>query len=95
MPEAMQSTMVYLTSRQKSGLEERARSNGTKVAAEIRNAIDAYLAGVTPHELELLDAATRRAEEDIRAMVAMIDATNARIARRHAEMQRLRAGGSA
>jgi len=91
----MQSTMVYLTSRQKSGLEARARSNGTKVAAEIRNAIDAYLVGITPQELDLLDAATRRAEDDIRAMIATIDATNARIARRHAEMRRLRAGSKA
>jgi len=91
----MQSTMVYLTSRQKSELEARARFNGTKVAAEIRSAIDAYLAGVTPQELELLDAATRHAEQDIKTMIATIDATNARIARRHVEMRRLRAGRKA
>ena len=95
MPEAMQSTMIYLTGRQKSELEARARSNGTKVAAENRSAIDAYLAGVTPQELELLDAATRRAEQDIKAMIATIDATNARIAKRHAQMRRLRAGAKA
>ncbi len=95
MPEAMQSTMVYLTSQQKTGLEARARSKGTKVAAEIRSAIDAYLVGVSPQELELLDAVTRRAEQDIREMIAMVDATNARIAKRHVAMRRLRKGGKA
>jgi len=95
MPVAMRSTMVYITTRQKSELEARARSNGTKVAAEIRSAIDAYLAGVTPRELELLDTATRRAAQDIQAMIAMVDATNARIAKRHAQMRRLRPGAKA
>jgi hypothetical protein len=89
---AMQSTMVYLTASQKEGLEASARSRGTKVAAEIRNAIDAYLAGITPQELEMLDAATRRAEQDINEMVAMMDATNARIAKRHRAMELLRKG---
>lgn len=90
MAVAMQSTMVYLTSRQKEGLEASARAKGTKVAAEIRNAIDAYLAGITPQELEMLDMATRRAEQDIKEMVAMMDATNARIAKRHRAMEQLR-----
>ncbi|MCC6535542.1 MAG: hypothetical protein IT531_23570 [Burkholderiales bacterium] len=92
MSTAMQSTMVYLTPQQKQGLELRAQERGTKVAAEIRNAIDAYLAGITPQELEMLDVATRRAEQDIKEMIAMVDATNARIAKRHAAMQRLRRG---
>lgn len=91
MPTAMQHTMVYLTPQQKSRLRSRARARGTKVAAEIRSAIDAYLTGITPQELELLDAATRRAEQDIREMIAMIDETHARIAKRHGEMARLRA----
>ena len=65
----MQSTMVYLTAEQKEGLARRARERKTKVAAEIRSAVDAYLTGVTQQELELLDAATRRAKEDIDAML--------------------------
>ena len=65
----MQSTMVYLTAEQKEGLARRARERNTKVAAEIRSAIDAYLAGITPQELELLDVATRRAKQDIDAML--------------------------
>jgi len=70
---AMQSTMVYLTQEQKSGLARRAQQRKTKVAAEIRSAVDAYLAGVTPQELELLDAATRRAKVEIDAMVRTAD----------------------
>jgi hypothetical protein len=63
---------------------------GIKVAAEIRNAIDTYLAGITPQELEMLDAATRRAEQDIEEMIAIMHATNARIAKRHRAMELLR-----
>jgi hypothetical protein len=70
---AMQSTMVYLTQEQKSGLARRAQQRKTKVAAEIRSAVDAYLAGVTPQELALLDAATRRAKAEIDAMVKTAD----------------------
>ena len=70
---AMQSTMVYLTSEQKSGLAKRAQQRKTKVAAEIRSAVDAYLAGVTPQELELLDAATRHAKVEIDAMLKTAD----------------------
>jgi hypothetical protein len=70
---AMQSTMVYLTQEQKSGLARRAQQRKTKVAAEIRSAVDAYLAGVTPQELELLDAATRSAKAEIDAMVKTAD----------------------
>jgi hypothetical protein len=69
----MQSTMVYLTPEQKEGLARRARERNTKVAAEIRSAIDAYLAGVTPQELELLDVATKRAKEDIDAMLETVN----------------------
>lgn len=86
----MQGAMVYLTQEQKSGLARRAKQRRTKVAAEIRAAIDAYLAGVTPQELELLAAATLRAKEDIEAMVQTaneIVASNARFTR---EMARLR-----
>jgi hypothetical protein len=69
----MQSTMVYLTAEQKEGLARRARERNTKVAAEIRSAIDAYLAGVTPQELELLDVATKRAKEEIDAMLETVN----------------------
>jgi hypothetical protein len=88
----MQSTMVYLTSEQREGLAKRARQRKTKVAAEIRAAIDAYLAGVTPQELELLDAATRRAKEDIDHMVRTADEILKSHERFLKQMRRVRRG---
>jgi hypothetical protein len=90
---AMQSTMVYLTPEQKAGLARRARQRKTKVAAEIRAAVDAYLAGVTPQELELLDAATKRAKEDIDAMLRTTDEMAAQHRQFMRQMRRLRARG--
>jgi len=87
---AMQSTMVYLTREQKTGLVRSAKQRRTKLAAEIRAAIDAYLAGVTPQDLEILNAATRKARQEIDAMVRTADeivASHTRFAR---EMARLR-----
>lgn len=88
----MQSTMVYLTADQKEGLARRARERKTKVAAEIRAAIDAYLAGVTPQALELLDAATRRAKQDIDAMLETAEEIVAGHERFLKQMQKLRKG---
>jgi len=86
----MQSTMVYLTQEQRSGLARHARKRRTKVAAEIRSAIDAYLAGVTPQEIELLDVATRKAQTEIEAMVRIADEIVAGHARFSKAMLRLR-----
>lgn len=88
----MQSTMVYLTAEQKLGLARRAKQRRTKVAAEIRAAVDAYLAGVTPQELELLDTATRRAQQEIAAMLRTADDIVASHARFVRQMGRLRRG---
>lgn len=92
---AMQSTMVYLTPEQKSGLARRAQQRKTKVAAEIRSAVDAYLAGVTPQELELLDAATRRAQAEIAAMQKTADEIVASHQSFLREMRKLRKGRAA
>ena len=89
---AMQSTMVYLTPEQKTGLARRAQQRKTKVAAEIRSAVDAYLAGATPQELELLDAATRRAREEIDAMIRTADQIVASHQAFLREMRKLRKG---
>ncbi len=86
----MQSTMVYLTQEQRTGLARRAKQHRTKVAAEIRAAVDAYLSGVTPQELELLDAATRKAKQDIDAMLRTTDEILAGHARFMRQMARLR-----
>jgi Holliday junction resolvase RusA-like endonuclease len=82
--------MVYLTREQKAGLARRARERKTKVAAEIRSAIDAYLAGLTPQELELLDVATKRAKEDIDAMLETVNDMLRSHQRFMKDMQRLR-----
>lgn len=86
----MQSTMVYLTSEQKTGLAKRAQQRKTKVAAEIRSAVDAYLAGVTPQDLEMLDAATRRAKDEIDATLKVADQILASHAVFLREMRKLR-----
>jgi hypothetical protein len=85
-------TNFHLGSRQKQALKARAKANGTNVAEEIRNAVDAYLSGVTPDELELLDAATRQAGRDIAEMNKMLATTNRRARAVFAELEALRSG---
>jgi len=87
----LQLTQVYLEPRQKAALQRRAKAKGTKVAEEIRKAIDAYLAGITAEELELLDAATRAAKVQLDEMAAELDGVNRRVDAALGEMDRLRA----
>jgi guanylate kinase len=87
----LQLTQVYLEPRQKAALQRRAKAKGTKVAEEIRKAVDAYLAGVTAEELELLDAATRAAKVDLDQMAADLERVNRRVDATLAEMDRVRA----
>ena len=87
----LQLTQVYLEPRQKAALQRRAKAKGTKVAEEIRKAVDAYLAGVTAEELELLDAATRAAKVDLDQMAADLERMNRRVDATLAEMDRVRA----
>jgi hypothetical protein len=88
----MELTQVYLEPSQKKALQARAKSRGTKLAEEVRQAVDAYLAGVTPDELALLDYATREAEKHLDAMARKLDATNRKLDSVFAQMQRLRRG---
>lgn len=88
--ETKELTNFHLGRQQKEALRERARANGTNVAEEIRSAVDAYLSGVTPDELKLLDAATRQAQGAIAEMNALLDATNHRAEQVFAELDRLR-----
>lgn len=87
----LQLTQVYLEPRQKAALQRRAKAKGTKVAEEIRKAVDAYLAGVTAEELELLDAATRAAKIHLDEMVAELEGVNRRVDAALDEMDRIRA----
>jgi len=84
-------TQVYLESEQKKALAARAKKSGRKASDLVREAVDALLLGVSTEELIQLDAATKRAEADIKDMLRTLDAN----ARQHktfmAEMARLRA----
>lgn len=84
-----QLTQIYLDRAQKLALQRRARARGTKLAEEVRNAVDAYLAGVGPEELKLLDQATARAQKDLTAMAARLDATNRHLDELFARLDRL------
>jgi len=87
----LQLTQVYLEPRQKAALQRRAKAKGTKVAEEIRKAVDAYLAGITAEELELLDLATRAAKAHLDAMATDLERVNRRVDSALAEMDRIRA----
>lgn len=89
MTTTMEGTLVYLTKEQKKQLSAKARERGTKVAAEIRRAVDVYLMGISPEEMELLDDATRRAKEDIDAMIAALRRSNDRSDHIFAQIRKL------
>lgn len=76
---SLQLTQVYLEQRQKDALQALAKTNGTKVAEEMRRAVDAYLAGISAEELRLLDEGTRNAQRHIVEMIDDLDAINSRL----------------
>ena len=86
----MELTQVYLEREQKKALQQRAKANGTKVAEEVRRAVDAYLAGISPDDLRLLDEGTRRAERHLKEMAADLDGINARLDAAFAHLSRKR-----
>ena len=75
----MELTQVYLEREQKKGLQARAKAHGTKFAEEVRRAVDAYLAGISPEDLRLLDEGTRKAERHLNEMVEELESINARL----------------
>ena len=83
-------TNVYLERKQKEALARKAKARGTNLSAEVRSAIDAYLAGVSAEELQLLDEATRKAESEVKEMNAILDRANARAQRFFKELEQLR-----
>jgi len=85
---SLQLTQIYLKREQKKRLQARAKANGTKVAEEVRRAIDAYLAGVSPEELKLLDIGTRRAEKHLAEMAGELDRVNAKLDAAFAQLDR-------
>ena len=75
----MELTQVYLEPSQKKALQAKARAHGTKLAEEVRRAVDAYLAGVSPEDLSLLDAGSRKAARHLAEMSDELDRINARL----------------
>ncbi len=84
----MELTQVYLEREQKKGLQARAKANGTKVAEEVRRAVDAYLAGISPEDLRLLDEGTRKAQRHLAEMAGDLDRINARLDAAFAQLSR-------
>ena len=87
-------TQVYLAREQKAALKARAKANGTKVAEEVRHAVDAYLAGISSEDLRMLDEGTRKAERHLAEMAAELDRVNDTLDAAFAQLdrQRLRPG---
>lgn len=76
---AMKLTQIYLEPHQKKALQARASARGSKVAEEVRRAVDAYLAGISFDDLQLLEEGTRKAERHLMEMVDELDRINARL----------------
>jgi len=87
-------TQVYLDSKQKEELAERAAAVGRDSSELVREAIDALLLGTNAEDLRRLDRASRQAQADLADMIGTLDAN----ARAHEafmkEMTRLRAHAS-
>ncbi len=86
-----QLTQVYLDAEQKTALQKKAKEKGSKVAEEIRSAVDNYLTGVTPEEMDLLDIASREAAKEFGAMSKVLDATNKKLDSVFKELEKMRA----
>ena len=86
----MESMMIHLEKRQKDALRKRASGKGSTMAAEIRQAINLYLRGVSGTDLELLDLLSRQAEQDLTAMEASLTRALCKVDRSLAELEQLR-----
>jgi len=81
-------TQIYLEPDQKKRLQARAKANGTKVAEEVRAAVDVYLAGLSPEELRLLDEGSRKAGRHLAEMARELDRVNAKLDDAFAQLDR-------
>jgi predicted DNA-binding protein len=91
---ALALTQVYLEPSQKQSLAARAKEIGRKPSEAIRDAIDAYIAGVTVDDLKLLDVATKKAEKDLKEMVKLLDAGQKRANSFFAEIEKIKASSA-
>ena len=58
----------------------------------MRRVVDTYLAGVSPEDLRLLDAGTRKAERHLKEMATDLDRVDAKIDAVFAQLHRRRRG---
>ena len=75
----LQLTQVYLEPTQKAALSKKAKAAKVGVSEVIRDAVDAYLAGITVDELRLLDSGTKQAAAELNAMVKQLKGTNTKL----------------
>jgi len=73
MASSMVLTQVYLDKAQKKALVKRAGETGRSVSDLMRDGAAAVVAGITMDDLNILDEGTKRAKQDIDAMVAVMD----------------------
>ena len=81
--------MIHLEAEQKTALQKRARQRGSSMAAEIRNAVDQYLAGATSEEMAALEVLSKSAEKELQRMSRRLDQANAKLDRVFKDMARL------
>ena len=89
---AMQSLLVHLEPKQKKALKAHAKKKGSSLSAEVRQAIDVHLNGVTAAEMEALDVLSRQAEVDLQHMNNSLDAAIAKLDSTFDEISRIRNG---
>lgn len=75
----LQLTQVYLEPTQKAALNKKAKASKVGVSEIIRDAVDAYLVGITMDELHLLDSASKQAAVEFKAMTTRMKATNKKL----------------
>ena len=73
MASSMVLTQVYLDKSQKKALVKRAGETGRSVSELMREGADAIVAGITIDDINILDEGTKRAKQDIDAMVVALD----------------------
>lgn len=83
-------TNVYLEDAQKKALAKKAKADRTNISAEMRRAVDVYLAGVNEDDLRLLDEATKRAKTEIDEMNRTLDLGAARAEKFFAEIEAIK-----
>ncbi|MBI5752949.1 MAG: hypothetical protein HZA59_12540 [Hydrogenophilales bacterium] len=84
-------TNVYLEDTQKKALAKKAKADGTNISAEMRRAVDVYLAGMNEDDLRLLDEATKQAKVEIDEMNQILDNGLKRANKFFAEIEALKA----